>query len=110
MQILRRFYLILLAVTVINYPNPFNPKAGQSATIEAAAGATQEATLQIYDMAARLVLQKAFNLTGGAANRTAWNGYSDANVLAASGLYLYRLSDKSTGAPLAKGKIWIINK
>ncbi len=102
--------LFLLAIFVYNYPNPFNPKAGELATIECQADATAEATLYIYDMGARRVFQRAFALQGGAANRTAWNGYGSDNRLAGTGVYLYRLVDSATKQSLAKGKIWVINR
>lgn len=99
---------LFLAVSVINYPNPFNPKSGEVTTIECAADTTAEASLYIYDMAARMIAVKTFNLIGGIANRTSWNGYSDFNELAGNGIYLYQIIDK-TKHRVAKGKIWIIN-
>ncbi len=103
--------LIMLTFLVTNYPNPFNPKGGELATIECQADATAEASLYIYDMAARRVYQQTVNLQGGGvANRTAWNGYGSDNRLAGTGVYLYRLVDSATRQSLGKGKIWVINK
>jgi len=102
--------LVLLTIFITNYPNPFNPKGGGLATIECQTDTTAEATLYIYDMAARRVFQQAFNLQGGAANRTAWNGYGSDNQLAGTGVYLYRLVDNATRQSLGKGKIWVINR
>lgn len=102
--------LICLAILVFNYPNPFNPKGGELTTIECQTDATAEASLYIYDMAARRVFQQAFNVHGGAVNRTAWNGYGSDNQLAGTGVYLYRLVDTATKQSLGKGKIWVINK
>ncbi len=103
--------LILLTVFVINYPNPFNPKGGELATIECQSDTTAEATLYIYDMAARRVFQRAFALQGGGAtSRAAWNGYGSDNQLAGTGVYLYRLVDSATKQSLGKGKIWVINR
>ena len=99
----------LLAVTIINYPNPFSPKTGQTATLEATSDATVEATLTIYDLAARLVLQKTFNLATGT-SRLAWNGYDNNNDLAGNGVYLYRLISQADKQLLARGKIWVINR
>ena len=101
--------IILLTVSIINYPNPFNPKGGEIATFECTSDATLEASLYIYNMAAQLLLQKTFNLSAGT-NRTAWNGYADSNELAGNGVYLYRLIDSATKQSLAKGKIWVINR
>ncbi|MBI5399777.1 hypothetical protein HZB07_04100 [Candidatus Saganbacteria bacterium] len=107
----RRNWLITLffAVTIINYPNPFNPAAGQIATFECSSTATTEAFLYIYDMAARLLQRKVFNLQAGATNRITWNGYDANNELVGSSVYLYQLID-SGKTRLGKGKIWITNR
>lgn len=103
-------FLLLLTVSVINYPNPFNPRGGEVATFECSSDTTREARLYIYDMSARLLLQRLFALNGGALTRQTWNGYSDNNEPAGNGIYLYRLVDNTTHASLAKGKVWIINR
>jgi hypothetical protein len=102
--------VILLSLTIINYPNPFNPKGGETATIECTADATGEAFLYIYDMSARRVSQQTVALQGGAVNRAAWNGYGSDNQLAGTGVYLYRLVDAASKQSLGRGKIWVINK
>jgi hypothetical protein len=103
--------LILLTITIINYPNPFNPKGGEVATIECTTSATAEALLYIYDLTARRVWQQTFNLQGGTVkNRTAWNGYNSDNELVGTGVYLYRLVDAASKQSLGRGKIWVINK
>ncbi|MBN3032878.1 MAG: hypothetical protein JW873_02170 [Candidatus Saganbacteria bacterium] len=99
---------LLLALTVINYPNPFNPRAGELATFECTPDATQEARLIVYDLAARLVLRHPLNLQGGVKNRFVWNGYDNDNELIGSGVYLYRLMAGSV--TLGKGKVWVINR
>ena len=101
--------VLLLAVTLINYPNPFNPQEGEIITIECTPDTTAEAYLYIYDMSARLLLRKDFHLEGGSANRTTWNGYSDFNQLVGNGIYLYQIIDK-TKKRIARGKIWVINQ
>lgn len=103
------FAVFLLTISIINYPNPFNPKGGEIATFECISGSTLETTLYLYDMSARLLLQKIFNLHGGL-NRITWNGYSDDNELVSNGIYLYRLIDSSTKKSMARGKVWVINK
>jgi hypothetical protein len=103
--------LILLTIFVINYPNPFNPRGGELATIECQSDTTAEATLYISAMAARRVFQRPVGLQGGgAANRTVWNGYGSDNQLAGTGVYLYRLVDNASKQSLGKGKIWVINR
>jgi hypothetical protein len=101
--------VLLLAATVINYPNPFDPQGWEITIIECTTDTTAEAYLYIYDMSARLLLRKDFHLEGGSANRTAWNGYSDYNQLVGNGIYLYQIIDKSKRR-VAKGKIWVINQ
>ena len=101
--------VFLLAATVINYPNPFNPGGGEVATIECTADATAEAFLYIYNMSAQLLLRKAFDLRGGTAVSTTWDGYSDFNELVGSGVYLYQIVDSSKSR-VGKGKIWVINR
>jgi hypothetical protein len=100
---------LLLAISVINYPNPFNPKGGEIVTFECTSDSTLETDLYIYDMSARLLLQKPFNLQSGL-NRLIWNGYSEANERVGTGIYLYRLIEKPAKSSLAKGKIWVINR
>jgi hypothetical protein len=100
---------LLLAVTVINYPNPFNPKGGEMATIEATSDTSLNASLYVYDMAARLVKKQAVTLVAGAVNRTVWDGYGQNNDLAGNGVYLYRLVDTASKSTIGKGKIWVIN-
>ena len=102
--------LILLTLTIINYPNPFNPKGGEMATIECQPDTTAEVSLYIYDMSARRIIQQTVNLQGGAVNRTTWNGYGSDNQLVGTGVYLYRLVDTATKQSLGRGKIWVINK
>jgi hypothetical protein len=99
----------LLAVTVINYPNPFNPKGGENMTFQCTIEADTSAYLYIYDMSARFLLRRAFNLTAGVTNQTAWDGYSDYNELVGNGIYLYQLIS-AQGTRLGKGKIWVINQ
>jgi hypothetical protein len=101
--------VLLLAVSVINYPNPFNPNGGEITTIECTADATSEAVLYIYDMAARLLVRRDFNLTGGSTSSTSWNGYSDYNELVGNGIYLYQIIGKGRKR-IGRGKIWVINE
>jgi hypothetical protein len=102
-------FVLLLAITVINYPNPFNPKGGEISTFECTADTTAEAFLYVYDMGARLILRKVFDLTGGTTNQTTWDGYSDYNELVGNGIYLYQIIDKQRNR-VGKGKIWVINQ
>jgi len=100
---------LLLAVSVINYPNPFNPNGGESITFECTSDTTTEAFLYIYDMSARRYLRKAFNLDGSITNRTTWTGYSDYNELVGNGIYFYQIIDRQNNR-LGRGKIWVINQ
>jgi photosystem II stability/assembly factor-like uncharacterized protein len=82
-QISQRFEL------VGNYPNPFNP----STKIQFFLPATQEATLQIFDINGRLVktLFKNQVFNGGNLHSVTWNGRNSSNINVASGTYFYRL-------------------
>ncbi|MFH1347642.1 MAG: T9SS type A sorting domain-containing protein [Candidatus Margulisiibacteriota bacterium] len=102
--------VFLLAVTVINYPNPFNPLGGETSSIECTTDTTSNAFLYIYDMGGRQILRKAFNLQAGSTpNSTSWNGYSDYNELVGNGIYLYMIISNSMER-IGKGKIWVINQ
>jgi len=101
--------ILLLAVSVSNYPNPFSPKSGQITTIECIPDTTGEAFLYIYDMAARFIKKETLDLQGGVPNRVAWNGYSEYNELAGNGVYLYFILDNANNR-IGKGKIWVINR
>ncbi len=101
--------VILFATTLINYPNPFNPNGNEITTFECTTDTTAEAYLYIYDMAARLLLRKSFNLQGGTTNRTTWDGYSNYNQLVGNGIYLYQVITTSYNR-VGRGKIWVINQ
>ena len=109
MKKLSWLFVLLIAVTVINYPNPFNPKGSQICSIECTPDTTTEAFLYIYDMSARKVWQNTFNLTGGIKNTTTWDGYNNYNQLVGNGIYLYWIVDKAK-TRLGRGKIWVINQ
>ncbi|MBU1027035.1 MAG: T9SS type A sorting domain-containing protein [Candidatus Margulisbacteria bacterium] len=101
--------ILLLTVTVYNYPNPFNPQSGQTTSIECTTDTTTEAFLYIYDMSARFVAFKPFDLQGGAKNQISWDGYSDYNQLVGNGIYLYQIINKARQR-VGRGKIWVINQ
>ncbi len=100
--------VFLLLATVINYPNPFNPKGGQVATISCTSDLTLEATLYIYNLGAHLQVVRNFNLQGGKSNLLAWNGYNDFNEMVGNGIYLYQIIDRAKNR-IARGKIWVVN-
>lgn len=101
--------IILLMVTVVNYPNPFNPKGGQVATISCTTDLSAEATLYIYNLAARVQVMRRFGLLGGQRNLLTWNGYNDYNEMVGNGIYLYQIIDQAKNR-IARGKIWVVNK
>ena len=100
---------IFLIATIINYPNPVDFAGNEAVSFECTSDTTAEAFIYIYDMGARLVLRRAFNLTGGTVNRLSWDGYSDYNERAANGVYLYQVITKASER-VAKGKVWVINQ
>ena len=101
--------IFLLAVSVINYPNPLNPKGGEVEKFDCTLAATTEAFLYIYDLAARIIYQTPFNLQGGSTNRVTWNGYNGYHEPVGNGIYLYQIIDQARHR-IGKGKIWVINK
>jgi hypothetical protein len=109
MRALNWLLVLLLAVSVINYPNPFNPKGGQTVTFEATTDTNVSTFLYIYDMSARMLLRRAFDLQTGTTNRTTWDGYGNYNQMAGNGIYFYQIVE-SDGTRAAKGKIWVINQ
>lgn len=100
--------VLLLTVTVINYPNPFNPANSEITTIKVTSDTTGEAFIYIYDLAARLLARKNVSLVGGSSVTTTWDGYSDYNELVGSGVYLYQVISANQQR-LGRGKIWIVN-
>ncbi|MBU0629395.1 MAG: T9SS type A sorting domain-containing protein [Candidatus Margulisbacteria bacterium] len=101
-------FVFLLTVTIINYPNPFNAKAGQTTTFECTTDTAFNSTLYIYDMTARLLFKRDLPMNAGA-NHFGWNGYTEQNELVNSGVYLYFLTDKNHSR-VGKGKVWVINR
>ncbi len=110
MKSARWIALFTLAVAVINYPNPFNPKGGEIATFEGTSNTSTESMLYLYDMSARLLFSQNFPLPGGAVSRISWSGYGNDNQLAGNGVYLYRVVELPGKNTIAKGKVWVINK
>ncbi|HVN67650.1 MAG TPA: hypothetical protein VMT55_04690 [Candidatus Sulfotelmatobacter sp.] len=110
MKHLNWLVIILLTVTVVNYPNPCNFKGGEVVTFEATSAASLETTFYVYDLSARLITHKAFSLPANVAGYLTWDGYSDANQRVGNGVYLYRLVDHATRNSVGKGKIWVINR
>ncbi|OGC35476.1 hypothetical protein A2311_04745 [candidate division WOR-1 bacterium RIFOXYB2_FULL_48_7] len=107
----QRSWLIvfLLTFTIINYPNPFNPKGGQTVTFECTADTTFESTLYIYNLGAEKIFSRSVTINAGKTYLT-WNGYSFANEQIGNGAYLYRLVDLTSRSPVGKGKILVINQ
>jgi hypothetical protein len=101
--------VLLLAALIINYPNPFDPKGGETMTFSGTTETSTNAYLYIYDMSARFLTRRAFNLTAGLTNTISWDGYTDYNQLAGNGIYLYQVITPQ-GTRLGKGKIWVINQ
>ena len=71
-----------------NYPNPFNP----STTIEFAVPKASNVTLSIYDASGQLVYKLVNGYYPAGTYRADWNGtIHEANQLAPSGVYFYRI-------------------
>jgi len=72
-----------------NVPNPFNPTTTLSYAVPAGGG---DVTLQIYDVAGRVVRTLVDGFEGEGEKRTVWNGRDDRGRPVASGVYFYRLT------------------
>ena len=72
-----------------NYPNPFNPNC----TINFQASQRSEITIQVYNLAGQLVLNRTQKIESIGLNKWVWNGTSDTGNRVGSGIYLLQISD-----------------
>ncbi|MCH7573883.1 MAG: T9SS type A sorting domain-containing protein [Candidatus Marinimicrobia bacterium] len=78
-----------------NYPNPFNG----TTVIEYELPITSTISLTIYDLTGREVISLAANVRQQAGvHSLTWNGQTQSGVAAASGIYFYRLTARSSAA------------
>ncbi len=73
-----------------NHPNPFNPRT----TIFFELPAAGPATLRIYNLAGRVVLERSWEDLPAGRNEFTWNGLDRQGQALASGVYLYRLDTR----------------
>ncbi|MDZ7860223.1 MAG: T9SS type A sorting domain-containing protein [Candidatus Krumholzibacteriota bacterium] len=73
-----------------NYPNPFNP----STTIKYNMKAKGHVSIQIYDVAGRLVNTLVNDVRDSGLNTETWNGINNRGASVASGVYFYRMDTK----------------
>jgi hypothetical protein len=98
------------AITVLNYPNPFNPAAGQTTSIEYSLGEHTDITIYIFNPINHLIKKiscpKA--TTGGSSgyNQVPWDGYTDFSELAANDVYIARVV--AGGRQIGKCKIVVL--
>ena len=92
-----------------NYPNPFNPLAGEITKIVFDPQGATSATAYIMDMTTRIVGKLSWTDDGSGPSEIEWNGVSAFSEKLGDGVYLYRVID-SNNKLLGKGKILIINK
>ncbi len=78
------------ALSISNYPNPFNPTTEITYTLPASA-AREPARLEIFDVAGRLVRVLVDGLQEPGTHRVMWDGADAAGIPVASGVYLSRL-------------------
>lgn len=74
------------------YPNPANPRASIAFTLDRA----EHLTVQIYDVAGRLVATVADRRFEEGDHRLQWDGRTDTGAAAPSGAYLVRLRGEQT--------------
>ena len=78
------------SVSIISaYPNPFNPNC----TINFQASQRSEVTIQVYNLAGQLVLNRSQKIESIGLNKYVWNGTSDTGNQVGSGIYLLQISD-----------------
>ena len=78
------------SVSIISaYPNPFNPNC----TINFQASQRSEVTIQVYNLAGQLVLNRSQKIELIGLNKWVWNGTSDTGNRVGSGIYLLQISD-----------------
>jgi hypothetical protein len=70
-----------------NVPNPFNP----STTIAFTLGQAEHVTVQVFDVAGRLVRTLVDGSTGPGRHYKVWNGRDDTGSQVSSGVYFYRM-------------------
>ena len=78
------------AISLSNYPNPFNPRTHISYTVPAAA-AQEPVRLDVYDVAGHLVRVLVEGIQEPGVHQVEWDGTDASGVPVASGVYLYRL-------------------
>ncbi|MBI5699199.1 hypothetical protein HZC35_02660 [Candidatus Saganbacteria bacterium] len=110
MKALSWLALLLLSVTVLNYPNPFNPAAGETTSIEYSLAADTGVTIYIFNVINQPVkrISCPSGQNGGRAgyNQVVWEGYTDFNELAANDAYVARVV--SGGKQIGKCKIVVL--
>ena len=78
------------SVSIISaYPNPFNPNC----TINFQASQRSEVTIQVYNLAGQLVLNRSQKIESIGVSKWVWNGISDTGNRVGSGIYLLQISD-----------------
>ncbi|MBT4359911.1 MAG: T9SS type A sorting domain-containing protein, partial [Candidatus Marinimicrobia bacterium] len=70
-----------------NYPNPFNPQTTISYGLES----TTDVQLVVYDVRGRVVWSKSVGQQIPGHYELVWSGMTNDQMLAASGLYIYRI-------------------
>lgn len=110
MKILSWLALLFLSVMVLNYPNPFNPAAGETTSIEYSLTAAAGVTIYIFNVINQPVkrISCPSGQSGGRAgyNQVVWDGYTDFNELAANDAYVARVV--SGGRQIGKCKIVVL--
>jgi hypothetical protein len=73
-----------------NFPNPFNP----STTIKFATKVNGHVSIQVYDVAGRLVNTLVNDVRDAGSYTEHWNGINNRGASVASGVYFYRMDTK----------------
>jgi len=78
-----------LSSSFYNYPNPFNPSAGQETNIQYFMNNSSDVSVVIYDLLGRRVrvIADGMRMPGGSIHRHAWDGKNDSGKTVLSGVY-----------------------
>lgn len=104
--------------SVVNYPNPFNPAANQTTSINYYLESASDVELRIYDAFGRLVLARNFkqgdsdtisrNATSAGGALWLWDGRSGEGRVVANGIYLVKITARGTGVQEFKRRVGVL--
>ncbi|MDI6731199.1 MAG: Calx-beta domain-containing protein [Candidatus Margulisbacteria bacterium] len=88
------------------YPTPFNPRNGETITIQFNPGTVTNIGVYIYDATARVMLHRT--VTG--VTQTTWDGTDASGAIVGDGVYLVMIINEDSKALIAKGKALVVKR